>query len=101
MRMNVTFLESDQTFNVNVGETTKLPGGEGGGENGATFIPSVSADGVISWTNDKGLDNPDPVNIAGKTPVKYVDYFTEADTAEMVTAVLGKLPVYNGEAVEI
>lgn len=31
----------------------------------ATFIPSVSSDGVLSWTNDKGLENPTPVNIKG------------------------------------
>lgn len=35
------------------------------GEDGATFTPSVSEDGVISWTNDKGLPNPEPVNIKG------------------------------------
>lgn len=35
------------------------------GENGATFTPSVSADGIISFTNDKGLENPDPVDIKG------------------------------------
>lgn len=35
------------------------------GENGATFTPSVSTDGVLSWTNDKGLANPTPVNIKG------------------------------------
>lgn len=29
----------------------------------AVFIPSVSTDGVISWTNDKGLENPAPVSI--------------------------------------
>ncbi len=44
-------------------------GGGGGsgadGEDGATFTPSVSEDGVISWTNDKLLPNPDPVNIKG------------------------------------
>ena len=33
--------------------------------NGATFIPTVSTEGVISWTNDKGLANPQPVNITG------------------------------------
>lgn len=33
------------------------------GEDGATFKPVVQ-DGVLSWTNDKGLDNPSPVNIA-------------------------------------
>lgn len=37
----------------------------GAGNNGATFTPSVSPDGVISWTNDKELPNPDPVNIKG------------------------------------
>ncbi len=33
--------------------------------NGTTYTPSVSADGVISWTNDGEKDNPDPVNIKG------------------------------------
>ena len=159
------------------------------GEDGATFIPSVSDDGVISWTNDKDLPNPEPVNIKGvkgdkgdkgdkgerglqgiqgvqglkgetgaqgqrgadgtsathrwsgttlyitsasgttsanlkgdkgdkgdpgtngkdgqpgkdgadgKTPVKGTDYFTEADKAEMVSAVITALPKYNGEVV--
>ena len=32
---------------------------------GATFTPSVSAEGVISWTNDKELPNPPSVNIRG------------------------------------
>lgn len=35
----------------------------GAGEAGATFTPSISAEGVISWGNDKGLENPEPVNI--------------------------------------
>ena len=35
------------------------------GKDGATFIPSVSSEGVISWTNDGELDNPSPVNIKG------------------------------------
>lgn len=37
----------------------------GVGESGATFYPSVSAEGVISWTNDRELPNPTPVNIKG------------------------------------
>lgn len=36
-----------------------------GGGSGATFIPSVSEDGTISWTNNGGLANPSPVNIKG------------------------------------
>lgn len=40
-------------------------GGESGGGSGVTFIPSVSEDGTLSWTNDGGLENPPPVNIKG------------------------------------
>lgn len=32
---------------------------------GYTFTPSVSEDGVISWTNDGDLENPTPTNIKG------------------------------------
>lgn len=35
----------------------------------------------------------------GRTPVKGTDYYTEADKAEMVSAVIAALPVYNGEVV--
>lgn len=35
------------------------------GEPGAVFTPAVSAAGVISWTNDGELPNPEPVNIKG------------------------------------
>ena len=35
------------------------------GEDGTTFYPHVSAEGIISWTNDGGKPNPDPVNIKG------------------------------------
>ena len=35
------------------------------GKDGATFTPSVDEDGNLSFTNDKSLPNPDPVNIKG------------------------------------
>ena len=35
------------------------------GSNGYTFIPQVSPEGIISWTNNGELPNPDPVNIMG------------------------------------
>lgn len=35
------------------------------GTDGVTFTPHVSPQGVISWTNDGGLPNPEPVNIRG------------------------------------
>ena len=78
------------------------------GENGATFIPSVSAHGVISWTNDRELPNPSPVNIkgekgdkgdtglAGYTPVKGTDYWTDTDKTDMLNDVLAALPTWNG-----
>ena len=122
------------------------------GKDGATFTPSVSSAGVLSWTNDKDLPNPDSVNIKGatgkdgvsathswngttltiasasgtssanlkgdkgdkgdtgskgatgsagkdgKTPVRGVDYYTEADKAEIVALViesLGGNPVFG------
>lgn len=51
-----------------VGDPVIIGSGSGGtGADGVTFTPSVSADGVISWTNDGGKDNPTPVNIKGNT----------------------------------
>lgn len=35
----------------------------GAEERRTVFIPSVSNDGVISWSNDKGLENPSPVDL--------------------------------------
>ena len=42
-------------------------GGQPGpqGDPGATFTPTVSASGIISWTNNGGLPDPEPVNILG------------------------------------
>ena len=42
-----------------------LGGGSSSGEPGATFFPSVSDEGVISWTNNGGYVNPNPVDISG------------------------------------
>ena len=36
---------------------------ESGEYDGATFTPGMSADGMLSWTNDKGLPNPASVTI--------------------------------------
>ena len=81
-------LTIDATYNIDTKtyvDRNKGSGGGVGGENGATFTPRVSAEGVISWTNDKGLANPTPVNIKGKdgedgyTPQKDKDYFDGED----------------------
>lgn len=58
----------DVYFNDNTSLQDKLDNGDlGNGEPGATFTPEVTPQGMLSWTNDKGLDNPDPVDIKGKT----------------------------------
>lgn len=33
------------------------------GASGATFIPHISEDKILTWTNDKGLENPAPVDL--------------------------------------
>jgi hypothetical protein len=80
---------------------------------GATFTPSVSDSGVISWTNDKGLTNPPPVNIkgpkgeegpqgeSGRTPIKGIDYYTPDEKHDFVSAVIAALPKYEGEIEEL
>ena len=40
------------------------------GTNGATFTPAVDSEGNLSWSNDKGLANPNTVNIKGDTGAK-------------------------------
>ena len=69
------------------------------GDSGATFVPHVDAAGNLSWTNDKGLPNPDPVSIrgpAGPAPVKGTDYFTAEDQRSFVQQVLNALPAWEG-----
>lgn len=34
-----------------------------GGTDGVTFTPAVSEGGVLSWSNNGGLENPAPVHI--------------------------------------
>ena len=84
------FQENEQNISPNFGETQLVHDGV----NGATFIPSVSDEGVISWTNNGDLPNPKPVSIKGNagepgekgdrgedgyTPIKNVDYFDGKD----------------------
>ena len=70
--MNESVLEiNNETLdeNIDINEEqiiNNVSTGDGAGESGATFIPNVSEEGIISWTNDKGLENPEPMNIRGQ-----------------------------------
>lgn len=118
----ITYTDSTtSTFNVYNGANGSGGSGTGSsGEDGATFTPIVDSDGNLSWSNNKGLANPDTVNIKGpkgdkgytgdvgptgatgasgadgKTPVKGTDYWTEDDKAEIISAVLDALPAAEG-----
>ncbi len=117
-RLNVDLAESESYYNVSVIEDAKkaaqqattaansanavrtelLRARDNGEFNGATFTPSVSSAGVISWTNNKGLANPTSRNIRGPkgadghTPVRGVDYWTDADKAALWESMLDNIP---------
>lgn len=52
---------------VSIGENGNwyLGGEDTGVPASPKFIPTVDADGNISWSNDAGLDNPESANIKG------------------------------------
>lgn len=62
-KVTITDASGPHSFDVMDGKDGT--GSGGAGEDGATFIPSVSKSGIISWTNDGNLPNPEPVNIKG------------------------------------
>ena len=69
--------------------------------NGTTLtITSASGTSSANLKGEKG-DKGDTgaTGATGPKPVKGTDYFTAADKAEMVNAVISALPVYNGEVV--
>lgn len=76
--------------------------GSGGGQDGAIFTPSVSSAGVISWTNNGGLENPDPVNIkgpAGATGASIATINLIIDSVGLVTG--GTATMSDGTSVPI
>lgn len=81
-------------------ETFSVTNGQNGtngtdGTDGVTFTPSVSTDGVISWTNDGGRQNPPSVNIKGETGATgaatytYIKWASEQPTSD---ADMGDIP---------
>lgn len=66
---------------------------------GADIAITETVDGVeIAITDEEGMKSYSIHHGKdGYTPVKHVDYYTAADKAEMVSAVLAALPVYTGE----
>lgn len=114
-RISVKFAENNNSFKVGFGQVHTLRGEDGKsaydiavengfegteaewlaslhGKDGATFTPSVSEDGVISWTNDKGLPNPAPVNLVKAVLAALGGDETHGDTtSELGKAILNKM----------
>ena len=87
MKMNVTFAEMNQSLTPKFGELYAISGG-------------VDEDTIIEIVQKYMEEHPPASGKDGEdghTPIKGVDYYTDADKAEMVTAVIGALPVYAGE----
>lgn len=116
MNLKVTFRENDSSFKTSFSDTTFIRGDDG--KDGATFTPSVSDDGVITWENDGGLQNPPPVNIKGGkgdkgdkgdtgatgkdgyNPVKGVDYFDGKNGVDGKDGIDGKDGVNGKDGVD-
>ena len=60
------------------------------GEKGVTFMPSVSEEGIISWENDGGMINPEPVDIHGMniSNIEQTVISSENDGVNIVTIEL-------------
>ena len=56
------FSNDQQEYSPNFGTYNTIYNGE----NGATFYPDVSEEGILSWTNDRELPNPPPVKVRGE-----------------------------------
>lgn len=65
---------------------------------GATFIPAVSSSGELSWTNNRGLANPSPVNInAPQGILSIANGGTGATNAAAARVSLGAAPASHAE----
>lgn len=88
---------------------------------GATYTPAIDEAGNLSFTNDKSLPNPPAVNIKGPkgedgingndgapgakgekgdTPVKGVDYYTEAEKQEFAQSINSSITAEGNKQVK-
>ena len=58
---------------------------DSGALDGATFIPSVSNTGDLSWTNDRGRENPETVNVRGPDGISPVITVTNIQGGHRIT----------------
>lgn len=56
-------IDENNNLIVTLSDGRVINAGHVAGGSGATFIPHVSEDYILSWTNDGGLENPEPVDL--------------------------------------
>lgn len=54
------------------------------GNDGATFTPTVSDDGTLTWSNNGGLPDPSPVNIKGESGKRGTGIYWSSHRQEVV-----------------
>ena len=84
--------ETEDSFTIKNGADGTNGTNGSDGIDGTTFTPSVSAEGVISWTNDGGKTNPPSVSIKGNqgdASYAYVRWASEEPTSD---ADMGVIP---------
>ena len=125
MNFNLQFNETNQQVSPEFKDVSYFSSGAGGKDcigiqsveqtatstedGGANIITVTKTDGTTSAftvhngnrgaVGPAGVDGKDGVD--GYTPVKGKDYFTETDKAEMVSAVIAALPVYDGSVTAV
>lgn len=77
---NACFEQLNSAFNAEFSAS----GGGQDGKDGATFTPYVSEDGILSWTNDRELPNPEPVNIKGEKGANGKNGFSPIVSVEQI-----------------
>ena len=85
------------TVTFSDGKVLKIKNGSSGGS--GTGGGGISSDQLIAAVEEALQDAKDSGEFDGAdgyTPVKYKDYYTEADKAEMVSLVLTALPTWSG-----
>ena len=100
----ITYADGDTTTFTVTNGANGTDGEDGtNGVDGTTFTPSVSAEGVISWTNDGNKQNPSPVNIKGPQGDATYTYIKWASQQPTADADMGDVPdewmgIYVGSA---
>lgn len=95
---DLTRLNTDDRENLvaAINELATKSGSSAAGADGATFVPSVSQEGVLSWSNDRDLENPASVCIMGPQGEKGDTGATGAAGKDGKDAVLTMFIAPNG-----